>query len=45
LSHAFACVLIASRASEGSEANGVIGRYDALRESQKQDLLNFLPSL
>jgi CxxC motif-containing protein (DUF1111 family) len=31
--------------SSGSEANGVIGRFDSLRESQQQDLLNFLRSL
>jgi CxxC motif-containing protein (DUF1111 family) len=28
-----------------SEANGVVGNYNGLRESQKQDLLNFLRSL
>jgi CxxC motif-containing protein (DUF1111 family) len=38
-------VAIREHASEGSEANGVIARYDALRENQKQDLLNFLRSL
>jgi CxxC motif-containing protein (DUF1111 family) len=32
-------------ASQGSEANGVINNYQALREAQKQDLLNFLRSL
>jgi len=32
-------------ASRGSEANGVIARFDALAEQQKQDLLNFLRSL
>jgi len=31
--------------SDGSEANGVIRRYNDLRENQKQDLLNFLRSL
>jgi CxxC motif-containing protein (DUF1111 family) len=31
--------------STGSEANGVIDKYNALRESDKQDLLNFLRSL
>jgi hypothetical protein len=31
--------------SEGSEANGVIRRFNDLRESSKQDLLNFLRSL
>jgi CxxC motif-containing protein (DUF1111 family) len=29
----------------GSEANAVIGRFNALRTSQKQDILNFLRSL
>jgi CxxC motif-containing protein (DUF1111 family) len=38
-------VAITEHASEGSEANGVIRRYNALREDQKQDLLNFLRSL
>jgi hypothetical protein len=31
--------------SEGSEANRVVGNFDELTESQKQDLLNFLRSL
>jgi CxxC motif-containing protein (DUF1111 family) len=38
-------VAIQEHASEGSEANGVVGRYNELREDQKQDLLNFLRSL
>ncbi len=38
-------VAIREHASEGSEANGVIRRFNDLRESQKQDLLNFLRSL
>lgn len=38
-------VAIREHASEGSEANGVIRRYYELRESRKQDLLNFLRSL
>jgi CxxC motif-containing protein (DUF1111 family) len=38
-------VAIREHASEGSEANGVIGLYKQLSESQKQDLLNFLRSL
>jgi CxxC motif-containing protein (DUF1111 family) len=38
-------VAIREHASEGSEANGVIKKYYELRESQKQDLLNFLRSL
>jgi CxxC motif-containing protein (DUF1111 family) len=36
---------IRQHASLGSEANGVINNYNALREAQKQDLLNFLRSL
>jgi CxxC motif-containing protein (DUF1111 family) len=36
---------IRAHASSGSEANGVILRYLALPERQKQDLLNFLRSL
>ena len=42
---------IAAHASQGnrtypaSEANGVIGNFDRLSETQKQDLLNFLRSL
>jgi CxxC motif-containing protein (DUF1111 family) len=31
--------------SNGSEANRVVGNFDNLRDSQKQDLLNFLRSL
>lgn len=31
--------------SDGSEANGVVRRFNVLREGQKQDLLNFLRSL
>jgi CxxC motif-containing protein (DUF1111 family) len=31
--------------SDGSEANAVVRRFNELRESQKQDLLNFLRSL
>jgi CxxC motif-containing protein (DUF1111 family) len=31
--------------SEGSEGNRVVGNFDDLRDSQKQDLLNFLRSL
>jgi CxxC motif-containing protein (DUF1111 family) len=38
-------VAIREHASDGSEANGVIRRYNDLRDSQKQDLLNFLRSL
>jgi CxxC motif-containing protein (DUF1111 family) len=38
-------VAIREHQSEGSEANGVIRRFNELRESQKQDLLNFLRSL
>jgi CxxC motif-containing protein (DUF1111 family) len=36
---------IQQHASSGSEANGVISNFNNLRESQKQDLLNFLRSL
>ena len=36
---------IKQHASAGSEANGVIGQYKKLTESQKQDLLDFLRSL
>ena len=35
---------IRAHASEGSEANGVIARFDRLDAGQKQDLLNFLRS-
>src|SRR5262245_13379311 len=38
-------VAIREHASNGSEANGVIRRHNDLRESQKQDLYNFLRSL
>jgi len=36
---------IQEHASTGSEANGVIRNYNNLRESQQQDILNFLRSL
>ena len=36
---------IQQHSSTGSEANGVIWRFNNLRESDKQDLLNFLRSL
>jgi CxxC motif-containing protein (DUF1111 family) len=36
---------IRQHASNGSEANGVIARFNGLTEQQKQDLLNFLRSL
>jgi len=36
---------IRSHMSIGSEANGVIGNFMRLSESDKQDLLNFLRSL
>jgi CxxC motif-containing protein (DUF1111 family) len=38
-------VAIREHLSEGSEANGVIRRFNDLHEGQKQDLLNFLRSL
>jgi CxxC motif-containing protein (DUF1111 family) len=38
-------VAIREHLSEGSEANAVVRRFNDLRESQKQDLLNFLRSL
>ena len=38
-------VAIREHMSEGSEANGVIRRFNGLWENQKQDLLNFLRSL
>jgi mono/diheme cytochrome c family protein len=38
-------VAIREHSSDGSEANAVIRRYDDLRDSSKQDLLNFLRSL
>lgn len=36
---------INAHASQGSEANAVIGNYNALGPNQKQDVLNFLRSL
>jgi CxxC motif-containing protein (DUF1111 family) len=36
---------IKQHASSGSEANGVIRRFNRLRDSEKQDLINFLRSL
>jgi mono/diheme cytochrome c family protein len=36
---------IQAHQSDGSEANGVINRFNNLREDAKQDLLNFLRSL
>ena len=36
---------ILAHASSGSEANGVVARFNALTASQKQDVLNFLRSL
>ena len=36
---------IQAHSSTGSEANGVIGNFNRLSESKKQDLLNFLRSL
>jgi CxxC motif-containing protein (DUF1111 family) len=36
---------IADHASQGSEASGVVGNYNALPAASKQDLLNFLRSL
>ena len=36
---------IAAHASNGSEANSVIGQFNALPDASKQDLLNFLRSL
>jgi len=38
-------VAIREHLSDGSEANGVIRRFNGLPENQKQDLLNFLRSL
>jgi len=38
-------VAIREHASDGSEANGVVRRFNDLRESDKQHLLNFLRSL
>jgi CxxC motif-containing protein (DUF1111 family) len=38
-------VAIREHASQGSEGNGVVARYKAMPEDQKQDLLNFLRSL
>jgi len=36
---------IQQHASQGSEANGVIRRFNGLTDSEKQDLINFLRSL
>jgi CxxC motif-containing protein (DUF1111 family) len=36
---------IEAHASQGSEANSVVGAFNALSDSAKQDLLNFLRSL
>lgn len=36
---------IRGHSSSGSEANGVISNFNALSETQKHDLLNFLRSL
>jgi mono/diheme cytochrome c family protein len=36
---------IQAHSSSGSEANGVIARFNNLRESSKQDIVNFLRSL
>jgi mono/diheme cytochrome c family protein len=36
---------IQQHSSSGSEANGVIARFNTLRETSKQDILNFLRSL
>ena len=36
---------IRQHASNGSEANGVVGNFNNLREGDKQDLLNFLRAL
>ncbi|MCU1235935.1 MAG: Thiol oxidoreductase-like protein [Candidatus Solibacter sp.] len=38
-------VVVAAHASPGSEANGVIAKFNALTAQQKQDLLQFLRSL
>jgi CxxC motif-containing protein (DUF1111 family) len=38
-------VAIQEHSSTGSEANGVVRNFNNLRESQKQDVLNFLRSL
>jgi CxxC motif-containing protein (DUF1111 family) len=38
-------VAIQAHRSDGSEANAVIRRFNDLRESSKQDVLNFLRSL
>jgi CxxC motif-containing protein (DUF1111 family) len=37
--------VIREHASAGSEANAVVGKFNALTQSQKQDILNFLRSL
>lgn len=36
---------ISAHSSSGSEANTVVGNFNALTATQKQDLLNFLRSL
>jgi hypothetical protein len=36
---------IQSHASQGSEANAVIGKFNALPAPSRQDILNFLRSL
>ena len=38
-------VAIHQHAGSGSEANGVVTRFNRLSESEKQDILNFLRSL
>ena len=38
-------VAIQAHRSDGSEANAVVRRFNDLRESSKQDVLNFLRSL
>jgi hypothetical protein len=38
-------VAIRTHSSDGSEANEVVRRFEFLRDSTKQDLLNFLRSL
>jgi CxxC motif-containing protein (DUF1111 family) len=38
-------VAIQQHSSNGSEANGVIARFNNLRDSEQQDILNFLRSL
>ena len=36
---------IEAHSSDGSEANAVVQKYNGLRQSDQQDLLNFLRSL